>query len=322
MRLPVWNASWSTAERSVGWLIATVTTSLRPEPLNSYGRTCSFSAICLLTHLTARGSIFTSASFTLGIPRCLVKAATTASSLQKPFCTRMPPSLPPHCFWCPSALWSWCSSMTPSSVSSSPRRLRGGIVFPSLPLDSREVFVSREDALLDQQLDHRLERGHRPALRLFHAAQHVYRALSRRRRGSSLSFRHRRLPRARVDDRVARVVHDLHAGLLADLVAEQLFAAVPAGDGIADGARTRQLRLDLLSPGEGDQMIGSADVERVAHRHHQDPALVLEADRYQPELLGRIGRHHPERSLVGFAAEISAHDAGLLRQRANQDLLG
>ena len=68
-------------------------------------------------------------------------------------------------------------------------------------------------------------------------------------------------------------------------------------------------------------MIGSADVERIAHRHHQDPALVLEADRHQPKLLGRIGRHHPKRSLVGFAAEISAHDAGLLRQRANQDLL-
>src|SRR5439155_564674 len=96
---------------------------------------------------------FKPATRTLCILRCLASADIIASSLQNPFCTRMPPSLPPHCFWCPSAPWSWCSSMTPSSVSSSPRRLRGGIVFPSLPLDSREVFVSRADALLDQRHD-------------------------------------------------------------------------------------------------------------------------------------------------------------------------
>src|SRR5207245_1672136 len=212
----------------------------------------------------------------------------------------MPPSLPPHCFWCPSALWSWCSSMTPSSVSSCPRRLRGGIVFPSLPLDSREVFVSREDALLDQQLDHRLERGHRPALRLFHAAQDVYRAFSRRRRGSSLSFRHRRLPRAHVDDRVARVVHDLHAGLLADLVAEQLFAAVPAGDGIADGARTGQLRLDLLSLGDGAQLatplllLGQGGLELKLGDHTCPDEQVTDPDPH-PNILveARMGQQIP-----------------------------
>src|ERR1700682_1244427 len=115
------------------------------------------------------------------MPRCLASAATTPSAWQKPFCTRMAPSLPPHCFWCPSALCSWCSSMTPSSVRSCPSRLRGGIRFPSLPLalHAREVLVAREDALLDEQLDHRPQRGDRSPLRLFHATQDLDRALVR-----------------------------------------------------------------------------------------------------------------------------------------------
>src|ERR1700674_5793759 len=137
--------------------MAMVTTSLRPEPAISYGKTCSFSAICLLTNLTALGSILAAASFTCAIPRCLESALTTSASLQNPFCTSTAPSLPPHCFWWPSALCSWCSSTTPSSVSSCPRRLRGGIEV-SLPLHAREVLVAREDALFDEQLDHRLER--------------------------------------------------------------------------------------------------------------------------------------------------------------------
>src|SRR5213082_1329834 len=122
--------------------------------------TCSFSAICLLTNFTARGSIFVSESFTRSMFRCWASAETSCSSPQKPFCTRMAPSLPPHCRWCPSALCSWCSSTTPSSVRSCPRRLRGGIRSPFLPLHPRQVLVARKDALLDQQLHHRLERGH------------------------------------------------------------------------------------------------------------------------------------------------------------------
>ena len=99
IRLPVWNESWSTSARSVGSDIAMVTTSARPVPLTSMGNTRSFSATCRVTSLTARGSIFTSASFTTGMPRCWLSTRTTSASLQKPFCTRMLPSLPPHCRW-------------------------------------------------------------------------------------------------------------------------------------------------------------------------------------------------------------------------------
>src|SRR4051812_43668017 len=124
------------------------------------------------------------------MPRWRERALTTSSSLQKPFCTRIPPSFPPHCFWCPSALCSWCSSTTPSSVRSWPRRLRGGIRSPFLTLHPREVLVARKDALLDEQLDHGLQGGHRSALGLFHSAQDIHRGalgrsvgLGRRRRG-------------------------------------------------------------------------------------------------------------------------------------------
>src|SRR2546428_11185262 len=139
----------------------------------------------------------------------------------------MTPSLPPHCFWWPSALCSWCSSMTLSSVRSCPRRLRGGIPISVSALHAREVFLAREDALLDEQLDHRLERRHRAPLGLFHAAQHLQRARPRRlcllpggRPGLLLLALDR-------DHRVAAVVDDLHRGL----VAAQLLAAVPARDG-------------------------------------------------------------------------------------------
>src|SRR5438067_4103486 len=118
-------------------------------------------------------------STTDGMPRCLLSATTISGSLQKPFCTRMAPSLPPHCFWWPSALCSWCSSTTPSSVRSCPRRLRGGIRSPFLPLHPRQVLVARKDSFFDQQLHHRLERGHRAALGFLHAAQHVDRARTR-----------------------------------------------------------------------------------------------------------------------------------------------
>src|SRR5712672_628886 len=135
--------------------------------------------MALLTHFTARGSTLASASRTRCMFRCLVSAETTSSSAQKPFCTRIAPSLPPHCFWWPSALCSWCSSMTFSSVRSCPSRLRG-IPISVSALHAREVLLAREDALLDEQLDHRLERRHRPPLGLFHAAQHLQGAGPRR----------------------------------------------------------------------------------------------------------------------------------------------
>src|SRR6266404_5770725 len=299
--------------------MAMVTTSLRPEPLISYGRTWSFSAMPLLTHFSARGSIFTSARRTRCMLRCLVSAVTTSSSLQKPFCTRMAPSLPPHCFWWPSALWSWCSSMTPDSVSTCPSRLRGGIV-PSLPLDPGEVLVAREHALLDQQLDHRLQRDDRPSLGVFHGAQDFHRALAGTRRGGS-GFG-RCLGRLGIDAHFLRlpgVVDDVHPRLLA-VVAEHFLPAIPARDGVADGARSREQGLDLLPAGQRDQVVGGADVERVAHRHHHRAALVLERDRHQAELLGSVGRDDPERALVTLPAEVRPGDAGLLRERADQHL--
>src|SRR6267143_2471916 len=179
MRLPVWNASWSTAERSVGSLMAMVITSLRPDPVTSYANTCSRSATERDTVFTARGSMFTSDSRTAGMARCWLRAETICSSRQNPFCTRMTPSLPPHCFWWPSALCSWCSSMTFSSVRSCPSRLRG-IPISVSALHAREVLLAREDAFLDEQLDHRLERRHRAPLGLFHAAQHLQGAGPRR----------------------------------------------------------------------------------------------------------------------------------------------
>src|SRR5438093_837751 len=63
--------------------------------------------------------------------------------VQKGFCTRMTPSLPPHCFWWPSALCSWCSSMTFNSVRSCPSRLRGGIPI-SVQRFTRARYSSRE----------------------------------------------------------------------------------------------------------------------------------------------------------------------------------
>src|SRR5438105_10760145 len=105
--------------------------------------------------------------------RCWLSAVTTWSSRQKPFRTTMAPSLPPHCFWCPSALCSWCSSTIFISVSSCPSRLRGGIRSPSSALHAQEVLLAREDAFLDEQLDHRLERRNRTALRFFHSAEHL-----------------------------------------------------------------------------------------------------------------------------------------------------
>src|SRR5207237_10841354 len=128
------------------------------------------------TVFTARGSTCESRSLTVGMPRCWLRTATIWLSLQKPFSTRMAPIFPPHCFWCPSALCSWASSITFSSVRSCPSRLRGGIRSPLPALHAREVLLAREDALLDEQLDHRLERGHAPALRLFHAAEDLDRA--------------------------------------------------------------------------------------------------------------------------------------------------
>src|SRR5256714_15427719 len=91
----------------------------------------------------------------------------------------MAPIFPPHCFWCPSALWSWASSMTFSSVRSCPSRLRGGIRSPLPALHAREILLAREDTLLDEQLDHRLEGGHTAALRFLHAAQDLHRARAR-----------------------------------------------------------------------------------------------------------------------------------------------
>ena len=76
MRLPVWNASWSTAERSVGSLMAMVITSLRPDPVTSYANTCRRSATERDTVFTARGSIFTSESRTAGMARCWLSAET------------------------------------------------------------------------------------------------------------------------------------------------------------------------------------------------------------------------------------------------------
>src|SRR5712671_5126796 len=160
------------------------------------------------------------------MPRCWLRTPTIWSSLQNPFSTRMAPIFPPHCFWWPRALWSWASSMTFSSVRSCPSRLRGGIRSPLPALHAREVLLAREDALLDEQLDHRLEGGHAPPLRLLDAAEDLHRALAavaaavprlcdgrrRARRRSDGRTRGTRRPLlARIDrrHRVAGIVHDL-----------------------------------------------------------------------------------------------------------------
>src|SRR6267143_4208675 len=317
MRLPVWNASWSTAERSVGSLMAMVITSLRPDPVTSYANTCSRSATERDTVFTARGSIFTSESRTAGMPRCWLRAEIICSSRQNSFCTRMTPSLPPHCFWWPSALCSWCSSMTFSSVRSCPSRFRGGIPISVSALHAREVLFAREDALLDEQLDHRLARRHRAPLGLFHSAQHLQRAGPRRLcllRSGGLGLRLLRLDR---DHRVPAVVDDLHRGV----VAAQLLAAVPARDRAADGGGAGQLRLDAAA-GQRAQVVGDHHVAGVAHRDHQRAALVLEREGHQVELFRRLGGDVLHGGLVRLAGEVGAGDAGLLRERADQHLLG
>src|SRR3954471_24933695 len=105
-------------------------------------------------------------------------------------------------------------------------------------------------------------------------------------------------------------------------LAEELFAAIPARDGVADGARARELRLHLLAARERDEVVGGADVERIAHGHEDGPPLVLERHRDEAELLGGVGRHQRERVLVSLAGQVGARNAGLLGERAHQHLFG
>src|SRR5437870_4658004 len=98
-----------------------------------------------------------------GTSNCAASALATWAGVTLPVATSTSPSrLPlPHERCRESAAFTSSLVVAPASTSSSPIFFRIAWLCGAgctLAFDLREVFVAREDALLDQQLDHRLQR--------------------------------------------------------------------------------------------------------------------------------------------------------------------
>src|SRR5512133_2871728 len=118
-----------------------------------------------------------------GMRDCAASARVSCSSLMTLAATSARPILSWVCRCAMSAVSTCWGVATPCSIRISPSFLRLAMQAPiRLALDARQILLAREDALLDEHLDQRLECGYLLALHLFDGGQNL-RRLGRTRGG-------------------------------------------------------------------------------------------------------------------------------------------